>query len=94
MTAVPLDGRVRRATHESRARFAGTLVEHSLAAVAGEALLADADGLVTVTGGDEAADVGGDERAAVLDDDDVLASPTPGFTAVFGAFVLLIILLH
>jgi hypothetical protein len=94
VAVVTLSGRVRGATHVGGARLPGALVEDGLAAVAGEALLADADGLVTVTGGDEAADVGGDERAAVLDNDDVLASPAPGFTAVFGAFVLLIILLH
>ena len=57
MTAVPLDGRVRRAAHESRTGFTGALVEYGLAAVAGEALLADADGLMSVTRRDETVDV-------------------------------------
>ena len=60
-----------------------------LAPVTGEALLAGADGLVPVARGHEAADVGGDQRASLFDDDDVLALPAAGFATVFGAFVLL-----
>ena len=89
VAAVTLLRRVRGTAHVGGARLSRALVQDGLAPVTGEALLAGADGLVPVARGHEAADVGGDQRASLLDDDDVLALPAAGFATVFSAFVLL-----